>query len=317
MSELTMQRDATPLAAAESAEDAAALVRGTPDGAPPVTVSLALGSGGARGLAHIGVIEWLVEHGYAIRSIAGSSIGALIGGIYAARKLDVYADWVLTLERAQVLRLCDPAFARGGLFKGERVMGVLRELIGEHRIEALPVPFTAVALDLASKQEVWLREGMLFDAIRASIATPLIFTPLRRGDRVLVDGALINPLPLAPMLHDGTDLTVAVDLHGPAAPQGRACAAAGAGLEQAFKDSVQRFLETHLERVSEASVRWLTELAFASMAVAAPAHAALHRPDVTVQVPRNACSPHEFWRARELIDLGRACAAQAFAARVG
>jgi NTE family protein len=307
-----MQRDETPLCTPEGAEDPAPLAGGAPGGKAAVTVSLALGSGGARGLAHIGVIQWLVENGYAIRSIAGSSMGALVGGIYAAHKLDVYVDWVSALERRQVLRLLDPAFARDGLFKGERVMGVLRELVGDHSIESLPVAFTAVATDLASGEEVWLREGKLFDAIRASIATPLIFTPLKRGERLLADGALVNPLPLAPMLHDRTDLTVAIDLRGPAAP--RSCRPRAArGDSAALRDRLQAFLKRPLERASDASVRWITELAFASMAAAQPAQAALLAPDVTVQVPHNACGTHEFWRAKELIRLGRECAARAFA----
>ena len=294
---------------------------GAPDGAPPTpgtehrgppSVSLALGSGGARGLAHIGVIQWLVEHGYRIRSIAGSSMGALIGGIHAANKLDVYVDWVTAMERGTVLRLLDPAFARGGLFKGERVIAVLRELCGDHAIESLPVAFTAVAMDLGSGEEVWLREGRLFDAIRASIAAPLIFTPFRHGERMLADGALVNPLPLAPVLHDATDLTIAVDLGGAA----EALPGAPAPEREPGEDGVARrmrdFIGLHLERASDASLRWLTDRAFASMPPKQPV-SALQAPDVTVSIPCNACGLHEFWRAPELIRLGRERAAQAFA----
>lgn len=118
----------------------------------PTTVSLVLGSGGAHGLAHIGVIQWLIEHGYAIRSISGTSMGALVGGIYATSKLDVYAKWVLALERMHVLRLLDPTIGRPGIFKGERIIGVLRDLIGDCDIEELPISFTAVATDLDSGQ---------------------------------------------------------------------------------------------------------------------------------------------------------------------
>lgn len=188
------------------------------------TVSLVLGSGGARGLAHIGVIQCLIEQGYEVRSIAGSSIGALVGGIHAARKLEVYADWVSALERRQVLGLLDPTFGRNGLIKGDRIIGVLRELIGDCAIEDLPLSFTAVAADLETGEEVWLREGSLFDAIRASIATPLVFTPVQHGARTLFDGALVNPLPVSPTLDDATDLTIAVSLSG--TPLSRAAPAA-------------------------------------------------------------------------------------------
>src|SRR3954462_3855541 len=180
------------------------------------TVSLVLGGGGARGLAHIGVIQWLTENGYIIRSIAGSSMGALVGGIYATSKLHVYAEGGLAIERRDVGPLLDPAFNRAGLFKGERIIGVLRNLIGDCVIEDLPISFTAVATNSRSGEEVWLREGKLFDAIRASIATPLLFTPFQHGARALICGALVNPLPIAAVLDDSTDLTIAVNLSAPA-----------------------------------------------------------------------------------------------------
>lgn len=263
------------------------------------TVSLVLGSGGARGLAHIGVIQWLVENGYSIRSIAGSSMGALVGGIHATHRLHVYADWVSALQRGHVLRLLDPTFGRSGLFKGERVMGVLRELIGDFRIEELPLAYTAVATDLESGNEVWLREGGLFDAIRASIATPMVFTPHRHGERTLFDGALVNPLPVTPTRGDGTDLTIAVNLSGPAEPPRRGPAQPEArrgvrakGLLEVAWVSMQAMQDT------------ITRINLAACA-----------PDVTVNIPRNACGFHEFWRARELIALGRERAAQALARR--
>jgi hypothetical protein len=178
------------------------------------TISLVLGSGGARGYAHIGVIGWLKDHGFAIRSIAGSSMGALIGGIYATGKLDAYAEWVRALDRSDVLQLLDLSFGRSGLFKGERVMRALQDLIGEYDIEDLPISFTAVATDLDTEKEVWLSKGPLFDALRASIAIPTLFTPFQYKGRRLVDGGLVNPLPIAPTLRDMTDLTIAVNLSG-------------------------------------------------------------------------------------------------------
>lgn len=311
-----MQRDAAPFLAPDAVTGGCVRAETASDrNSPPITVSLVLGSGGARGLAHIGVIQWLIENGYQIGSIAGSSIGSLIGGIYAAGKLDVYVEWVSALEPGQVLRLLDPAFGRSGLFKGERVMGVLRDLIGDHAIEALPVPFTAVATDLASGEEVWLREGKLFDAIRASIATPFIFTPFRHGARVLADGALANPLPIAPTHLDTTDLTVAVDLSGLPEPRLSPPPPVAIRDDIALRRRMRDFIEFHLERASDVSVRWVTDMVFASMAVAQePARSATRSPDVTVEIPCNACGPHQFWRARELIELGRGRTAQAFEA---
>jgi NTE family protein len=283
------------------------------------TVSLVLGGGGARGLAHIGVIQWLTENGYDIRSIAGSSMGALVGGIYAAGKLQVYADWVLALERMQVVRLLDPAFGRTGLFKGDRIVGVLRELIGDFAIEDLPVSFTAVATDLGSGEEVWLREGKLFDAIRASIATPLIFTPFDHGGRKLLDGNLVNPVPIAPTLNDTTELTVAVNLSGPSELRPSPPPSAPVPERKVYRQRIRAFIEgLHLSRVPAAPAHGLFDIALASMDAMqntiARLRLAAYSPDVMVDIPRNACGFHEFWRAEELIALGRERTARAFGA---
>jgi NTE family protein len=291
------------------------------------TVSLVLGSGGARGLAHIGVIHWLTENGYAIHSISGSSIGALIGGIFATRKLAVCEEWVLALERLHVLRLLDPAFGRSGLFKGERIMGVLRELIGDCAIEELPMSFTAVATDLDSGEEVWLRHGKLFDAIRASIATPLVFTPFRHGDRTLLDGALVNPVPIAPTLDDPTDLTIAVNLSGSAEPRAAPAAATPQVDDGGYRKRIRGFiaglpslsplLPFQARHLNEATARGPIDIALVSMQAMQDTIARLRHeagsPDVTIDIPRNACGFHEFWRAEELIALGRERAAQALA----
>ncbi len=283
------------------------------------TISLALGGGGARGLAHIGVIQWLTENGYDIRSIAGSSMGALVGGIYATGKLGLYAEWVLALERIRVVRLFDLAFGRAGLFKGDRIMGALRGLIGEFAIEDLPVSFTAVATDLESGEEVWLREGKLFDAIRASIATPLIFTPFEYRGRKLLDGSLVNPVPIEPTLNDTTELTVAVHLSGPIEFRPSVLPSAPVLDGNAYRRRIRAFIESlHLSRARAAPERGIFDIAFASMEAMhntiARLKLAAYSPDVTVEIPRNACGFFEFWRAKELIALGRERTAQAFAA---
>ncbi len=183
------------------------------------TLSLVLGSGGARGYAHIGAIEELLAQGYDIRSISGCSMGALIGGMYATGKLDEYRDWVKVLQKFDVLRLLDWTF-RGGLIKGDRIMGKLRELIGDVNIEDLPISYTAVAVDLLAQREVWFSRGSLFDAIRASIAIPAVLRPHHYQGRTLVDGGLLNPVPITPTLRDLTDCTIAIDVNAPAEPNG-------------------------------------------------------------------------------------------------
>ncbi|KXS52070.1 MAG: NTE family protein [Marinobacter sp. T13-3] len=178
------------------------------------TVALALGSGGARGYAHIGAIEVLQERGYRIIAISGCSMGAVIGGMYAAGKMQDYKDWVTGLGQLDVLKLLDVTFSAVGAIRGEKVFSVVREILGDIRIEDLPMAYTAVATDLLAHKEIWFQEGPLDRAIRASIAIPGLVTPLIMGSRVLVDGALLNPLPIIPTISAHADMVVAVNLAG-------------------------------------------------------------------------------------------------------
>ncbi|MGM0953124.1 MAG: patatin-like phospholipase family protein [Pseudomonadota bacterium] len=178
------------------------------------TVALTLGSGGARGYAHIGAIEVLHERGYNIIAISGCSMGAVIGGMYAAGKMQEYKDWVTGLGQFDVLKLLDVTFSSVGAIRGEKVFSMVRDILGDIRIEDLPLAYTAVATDLLAHKEIWFQEGPLDRAIRASIAIPGLVTPLVMGGRVLVDGALLNPLPIIPTISAHADLVVAVNLAG-------------------------------------------------------------------------------------------------------
>lgn len=188
---------------------------------PEEKVALVLGAGGARGLAQIGVIEALEARGIHIVAIAGSSSGALVGGLHASGKLPAYRDWLLTLDRRAMLRLLDPGFGRSALFEGARLIEALREIAGSPRIEDLPIDFTAVAVDVMRQREVWLREGDMWDAIRASFAIPGLFTPHMIHGRALVDGGLLAPLPIAATRLSDAHRLIAVDMHGwPQRPPG-------------------------------------------------------------------------------------------------
>lgn len=285
------------------------------------TVSLVLGSGGARGYAHIGVIGWLEEQDFDIRSIAGSSMGALIGGIYAAGKLDVYAEWVRGLERRDVLLLLDLSFGRSGVFKGDRVIRALRDLIGEHNIEDLPVSFTAVATDLDAEKEVWLSKGDLFDTLRASIAIPTLFTPFPYMGRRLVDGGLINPLPIAPTLRDMTDLTIAVNLSGRAEPGLEPAAVHDSSVWQsAYRRMIGEFVEEVLGKKStEGEVEEMGMFDIISQSLDTMQNTitrlklAAYSPDIIIEIPKNACGFYEFDRADAMIELGRRRAEEALA----
>lgn len=308
------------------------------------TVSLVLGSGGARGYAHIGAIEELCTQGYDIRSVAGSSMGALVGGIYATGKLDEYRDWSVGLQRLDVLRLLDWTW-RGGLIKGDRIIERLKELIGKANIENLPISYTAVAVDLLAQREVWFSRGPLFDAIRASIAIPAILRPYHYQGRLLVDGGLLNPVPVTPTLRDLTDCTIAVDLNGPAelhdgngvvavpvdAPPADATIPAGESVDNAalepnagadavapeqtpgYRQRIAGFFGSLLEPNGNKSVveadPGILELFARSLDVVQETvtrfKLAAQPPDLVIPIPRNACAFYEFHRAAELIEIGR------------
>ncbi len=177
-------------------------------------VALVLGSGGARGYAHIGAIQVLKERGYEIAGIAGTSIGALIGGLEASGKLEQYTDWVTSLSARDVLRLMDATPFGAGAIKLERVLARMGEILDGARIEELPIPFTAVATDLGARREVWFTSGPVDVAIRASVAMPGVITPIMVNGRLLVDGGVLNPVPVDAVAAVDADFTMAISLSG-------------------------------------------------------------------------------------------------------
>jgi len=215
------------------------------------TVALTLGSGGARGYAHIGAIEILCERGYDIVAISGCSMGALIGGVYAAGRMKDYKDWVTGLGQFDVLKLLDVTFSSVGAIRGEKIFSVVREMIGDIRIEDLPLAYTAVATDLLGHKEIWFQEGPLDQAIRASVAIPSVVTPLVLNGRVLVDGALLNPLPIIPTISSHADIVVAVNLSGEDDRRHRISAA---DLESALES--ESATDEWVEKIRETASRW-------------------------------------------------------------
>lgn len=317
------------------------------------TVALVLGSGGARGYAHIGVIEELERRGYRIACIAGSSMGAVVGGIYAAGKLAEYRHWVETLDYLDLLRLLDVSFSMGAI-RGERVFGRIRKFLGEVNIEDLPIPYTAVATDLTNQQEVWFQEGCLHLAMRASAAIPSLFTPVIQGSRVLVDGGLLNPIPIVPVVSSRCDLIVAVNVNSsnqvqyqlpvierPQAMKHRldqligSLGALGARLslrrrseelpallsepeaaeEHGSPHGVAASKASHLHVVEHEAPDSVLEMINQSIDVMQNSLAqykiAGYPPDVLINVPKRVCRFFEFYKAPELIALGRLIASDA------
>ena len=177
-------------------------------------VALVLSSGGARGLAHIGAIEELEAQGYRIRSIVGCSMGAIIGGMYAAGKLAEYKEWMQTIDKKKILSLLDITFSLDHLVKGEKIIEAMKEIVPDVKIEDLPIPFKAVATDWEKGQEVVFSKGSLYEAIRASISMPLFFDPVKKGGTTFVDGGILNPLPLNISKDMPGDIVVAVNVSG-------------------------------------------------------------------------------------------------------
>ena len=198
--------------------EADAVAEPTPDsgaGAPGrPTVSLVLGSGGARGYAHIGVVQVLQEMGFEIVAVSGSSMGAVVGGMLAAGKLEEFTDWAVGLGQFEVLRLMDVSLSARGAIRGEKIFKVVGDMVGDVRIEDLPLEYTAVAVDLLTHREVWFQRGALEVAIRASTAIPSFVQPVVHNGRVLVDGGLLDPVPVAPVTAARADRVVAVNLNG-------------------------------------------------------------------------------------------------------
>jgi NTE family protein len=285
----------------------------TPAPAPRIAraekVALALGAGGARGLAQIGVLEVLCEHGFEIVTIAGASSGALVGGVYAAGRLTEFREVLEAMTRRDILRLVDPVVRRPGLIGGVRMVEAMREVVGDPSIESLPVEFTAVAVDLERQREVWLRSGSLWDALRASFAVPGLFTPHVVHGRELVDGGLLAPLPIAATRLSDAHRLIAVDMHGwPRRPPGVPAGSPQPGDAVERGRRLARWLDRRLgnDPREMGFIETMSRALDTMQAQIARVHLALDPPELVIRIPRDACQFYEFWRARELIALGRA-----------
>jgi len=262
-----------------------------------------LSSGGPRGYAHVGAIKELLARGYRISSIAGTSMGALIGGIYATGHLDEMEEWSRKLTRAEVLRLSDVALSASHIIKGEKVMSALRQLAPDCDIESLPVPYCAIATDLLHSQEVVFRSGSLYSAIRASIAIPTYFAPVRRPGMLLVDGGLTNPLPLNRVERREGDLLVSVNVSAPNDPAiTQARRRMHACRTSAFPSVVKRIVQ------KRSAINYLT-LINRSIGTQIQYNAAmalqLTPPDISLNMPKNQFEGLDYHHAARIIDMGQ------------
>ncbi len=280
-------------------------------------VALALASGAARGLAHVGVIDELNRQGYEICSIAGSSMGALVGSFYAAGTFEAYKEWAVSLDKYDIFKLVDFNFGLHGFIKGDKVFSEMHTLgfIPSKNIEELAIPLAIVASDIVNYNEVVFTSGNLFDALRASISIPNVFTPKELNGVFLVDGGVVNPLPINRIPKCDVDLVIAVDLNAyipytqprsakPKKEQGKV----GKQFEGWSKKWDEHFGTPNSKSKSSKlgyfetlsrSLQLMQDQLIRYTLAASP-------PDVLIQIPSNACGTFEFYRAKEMIDLGRA-----------
>lgn len=289
-------------------------------------MALVLASGGSRGLAHIGAIEALEERGYHITSVAGASMGALVGGLYAAGGLEAFKEWMKTVNRMKVLNLMDFTIGNGGFVKGDKVMDELKAIIPDRKIEDLDIPYAAVSTDILHRREVVFDQGSLYDAIRSSISLPSVFTPNRIGDMLLIDGGVVNPVPVNRVRRIQGDILVAVDLNGPyeikdeVAPEHRKSrlrqrleSVVDNVMDKVKKDEVDRQLlgdagEEEKEKEKDEDmgiVSILNESSSMMIQTNADLTLQLYPPDILVRIAKNAYSTMEFYKYDEIVSLGR------------
>lgn len=278
-------------------------------------IALALSSGGARGLAHIGVIEELEAQGYNITSMAGCSMGALIGGVYAAGKLEEFRDWMKTIDKKKMLELTDFSLSLNHLVKGTRIIKAIMEFVPDVRIEDLPIPYCAVATDWISGREVVIDKGSLFEAIRASISLPTFYEPVRRDGMILIDGGVVNPIPMNRVQRHEGDLLVGVDVSGhdykaqwekmqkQAEKQKHDKSLKAKLLDMIIPDNIEFNYYTLLSRTSSIMIRQNSLLM-----------AQLTKPDILIDIQMSRYGSFDYDKSERLINIGRNKARKSLAA---
>lgn len=289
-------------------------------------IALVLSSGGARGISHIGVIEEFIKQGFTITSIAGSSIGALIGGMYAMGRLADYADWVCSLNRTDVIGLIDLTLSSHGFLKGDRIFKKLESLIPDMLIEEMPIPFTALATDIINAKEVVFTEGSFYKAARASIAIPTIITSVQEKNRVLVDGGVLNPLPVNYVKRKPDDLLVAVNLYGEEdelitenikleniqqTEEDNQNGNFTFGINNSFQDLRRKFSEYFSNNNEKQNLGYVTILnTITSMMMQRIAKLAINesKPDIVINISKDFVRTFDFHKSTQIINEGREAA---------
>ncbi len=256
-------------------------------------ISLVLSGGGARGYMHIGAIEELKSQGFEIISIAGTSIGAVIGGLEACGKLNEYKKWVTSLDFLDIFKFLKSPFK----LDGNKIFYKIKELAGSYKIENLPVKFTAVATDLTKKKEIWFQKGDLWKAVMASSAIPGVFDPVKINNRLMVDGGVLNLMPIAPVMSDMSDLIIAVNLYGEERNLDIKISKETKKKQNIFTEIWKKMFQEK-ENTVNMSIDLMMEVIFRY-------RKAEYVPDIEIDIPMNIADWYEFHRAPELIEIGK------------
>jgi NTE family protein len=267
-------------------------------------IALVLSSGGARGFAHIGIIEELLKYNFNITSIAGTSMGSIIAGVYAAGKLNEFTEWACSVNRLGLFKLVDFTFSTRGFIKGDRVLNEIRKIVGDINIEELEIPYAAVATDIIRQQEVVFREGCLFEAMRASMAIPTIFTPSVLNGKELIDGGIMNPLPIDLIERTENDLLVVVNVNANLTEESELVDASFPSKKNGELVQEEKRKYGFFDLLTKSFD--LTQDKLTDMIIDK------HKPDILINVSRDLCSTFDFHRGSEIIEAGR----KAFAKRI-
>ncbi|TDO01439.1 patatin-like phospholipase family protein [Sunxiuqinia elliptica] len=273
-------------------------------------VALVLSSGGSRGLAHIGVISELEKHGFQISSVSGSSIGSVIGGLYAMGKLHEYTHWVSSFNKRDVWGFMDFTLASNGLLKGERVFDKMKTFIPDMNIEDMPIPFAAVATDILHEKEVVFTKGSFYEAVRASVAIPAVFTPVKYNNTILVDGGILNPIPIEHVRRKNGDILIVVNLYG----EKKVDIPNEKNIDNGYLNRLINPLLTLISTGDKSSKGYYSLLSSTTSAMIqkiAELNIEKHKPDLVINIPHDSASTFDFYKAKELIELGESAAKEA------
>jgi len=274
------------------------------------SASLVLSSGGARGIAHIGVIKELERQGFEIKSIVGASMGALVGGIYASGNLNVFRDWLCQLDKKAVFNLVDFTLSTKGIVKGNKVIKELKKMVPDVNIEDLSISYTAVATDIHNRKEVIFEKGSLYDAIRASISIPTILTPFKLEEMLLIDGGVLNPIPINHIKRRINDLLIAVDVNSPLSSIKQATNKKSSKQEENelnylslirekfyhFMPNIKGYQFNYYTLLSKSASLMIQRISALTME--------MYPPDIRINIPANSYGPFHFYKSDEIIKTG-------------